>query len=104
MPSSLKRPRPWAQHVALAVLFIIAVVYQVRVTEHQFPGWFDHSNTARAPFSVGAGSSNLTIDFLTPQAKDAGLHAGETLLAVNGQPVTGTAVYGEIIAHAHAGD
>ncbi len=104
MSSSLKKQRPLAQYVALAVLFILAIAYQVRVTEYEFPGWFGHSNAARWPFLVGVGSNDLTIDFLTPEVKAAGLHAGETLVAVNGKPVTGTAVYGEIIAHAHAGN
>jgi phosphoserine phosphatase RsbU/P len=104
VPSSLKPKRSAARYVALAMLFILATVYQVRVTEYHFPGWFGHPNSARWPFLVGVGSNDMTIDFLTPEAKGAGLHAGETLVAVNGRPVTGTAVYGEIIAHARDGD
>jgi sigma-B regulation protein RsbU (phosphoserine phosphatase) len=104
MSYSLKQQRPLAQYVALAVLFMIAVVYQVRLTEYEFPGWFGHSNAARGPFLVGVSSNDLTIGFLMPEVKAAGLHAGETLVAVNGEPVRGTAVHGEMIAHAHAGD
>jgi sigma-B regulation protein RsbU (phosphoserine phosphatase) len=100
----LKRQRPLPQYVALAVLVIMTIVYQVLYTEYQFPQWFIHPNAAVRPFLVGTFSNDLTIDFLGPEANAAGLQAGETLVAVNGKPVTGTAVYGEIIAHARAGD
>lgn len=103
-PSSLTQQRTLVQYVALAVLFFIAVVYQVLYTECQFPVRFIHPNAAGWPFLVGAASNDMTIDFLRPEGKAAGLHSGETLVAVNGRPVTGTAVYGEIIAHARAGD
>ena len=99
----LKQQRPMAQYVALAVLFIMAIAYQVLYTKHQFPAWFIHPNAADWPFLVGV-SNDLSIDYLRPEAKAADLRAGETLVAVNGKPVTGTAVYGEIIAHARAGD
>jgi phosphoserine phosphatase RsbU/P len=104
VPSSLKHQRPVAQYVALAVLFITAIAYEVRFTEYQFPSWFGRPNAAGWPFLVGVSSNDMTIDFLTPEAKGAGLRAGETLVAVNRKPVTGTAVYGEIIAHARADD
>ena len=103
VPSSLKRQRPVAQYVALAVLFTLVVVYQVRFTEYRYR-LFGRPNVVECPFLVGVGSNDMTIGFLRPVAEGAGLRAGETLVAVNGKPVTGTAVYGEIIAHAHAGD
>jgi len=102
--SNLKRQRPVAQYMALAVLFVTTVAYQVLFTEYHFPSWFGHPNAAQWPFLVGEASNDLTIDFLTPEAKAAGLRAGETLVSVNGKPVTGMAVYGEIIAHTRAGD
>jgi phosphoserine phosphatase RsbU/P len=104
VPSSSKRQRPLAHYVALAVLFIMAIAYEVFYTKHQFPAWFIHPDAVRWPFLVGAVSDDMAIDFLTPEAKGAGLRAGETLVAVNGKRATGTAVYGEIIAHASAGD
>jgi hypothetical protein len=76
----------------------------VPLTEYQFPGWFGRPNAARQPFLVGTVSKDLTIDLLTPEAKGFGLRTGGTLVTVNGRPVTGTAVYGEVIAHARAGD
>src|SRR6516164_10527939 len=106
MPQVSSSPKPQrrvAQYVALGTLLVVAVIYQARLTEYEFPGWFGHPNAARWPFLVGVSSNDLTIDFLTPEAKAAGLRAGETLVAVNGMPVTGTAVYGEIIAHAQVG-
>lgn len=102
--SSLTQQRPVAQYIALALLFVVAAIYQVRFTEYQFPRWFGRPNAARWPFLVGLGSNDMTIDFLTPEAKAAGLHPGETLVAVYRKPATGTAVFGEIIAHARVGD
>jgi len=87
VPSSSKRQRPLAQYVALAVLFIMAVAYQVLYTKHQFPAWFIHPKAADWPFLVGV-SNDLSIDYLRPEAKAADLRAGETLVAVNGKPVT----------------
>src|SRR5215471_12339636 len=103
-PSGLMRRRTLEQYAVLAVLFLMASAYQLLYTEYRFPNWFSDPNAASSPFLVGAASNDLTIDFLRPEAKAAGLETGETLVAVNGKPVTGTAVYGEIIAHAHAGD
>ncbi|HEV2177924.1 MAG TPA: SpoIIE family protein phosphatase [Terriglobia bacterium] len=99
-----KRRRPVAQYAALAGLFVVAVTYQVRIMEYRFPNWFGHRNVAVVPFLVGESSNDLSIDFLRPEAVAAGLHQGDTLLAVNGRTVTGTKVYGEVMAQAQGGD
>jgi len=101
---SPKQRRPLAQYVALGVLFLMAVTYETRYLENAFPGWFGRTNAADWPFLVGVTSNDLSIAYLRPEAKAADLHEGDTLVAVNGKPVTGTAVYGEAIAHAHGGD
>jgi sigma-B regulation protein RsbU (phosphoserine phosphatase) len=101
---SAKRRQPLAQYASLAVLFVMAVTYEARYIENVFPSWFGRSNAANWPFLVGVISEDLNISFLKPEAKAAGLHEGDTLVAVNGKPLTGTAVYGEAIAHAHGGD
>ena len=52
----------------------------------------------------GDPKTGVDVDFLSPAAKKAGVHRGDTLVAVNGKRVTGTAVYGEALARAHVGD
>jgi sigma-B regulation protein RsbU (phosphoserine phosphatase) len=90
--------------VALVVLFLLAVTYETRYIEYVFPIWFGHVNQANWPFLVGVTKNDLSIAYLGPEAKAAGLREGDTLVAVDGKPVTGTAVYGQAIAHAHGGD
>ena len=101
---SAKQRRPLAQYVALGVLSLMALTYEGRYIVYAFPEWVGRANAANWPFLVGVFSEDLSIAFLTPEAKAAGLHEGDTLVAVNGKPVTGTAVYGEAIAHGHGGD
>ena len=101
---SAKQQRPLARYVALAVLFLMAVTYETRYIVYAFPNWFGRADAANWPFLVGLTSEDLSIAFLTPEAKAAGLHEGDTLVAVNGKRVTGTAVFGQAIVHAHGGD
>jgi phosphoserine phosphatase RsbU/P len=99
--------RPIARYVALGTLFIAAVAYQVRFLKWEFPGWFGQWTAAAWPFSfvhTSPPTRAITIGFLSPEAKQARLQEGDILLAVNGRPLTGTAVYGEEMAEAHAGD
>jgi sigma-B regulation protein RsbU (phosphoserine phosphatase) len=101
---SPKQRRPLARYVALGVLFLIAVTYETRYNKYAFPEWFGRTNAANWPFLVGVTNNDLSIAYLRPEAKAADLHEGDTLVAVNGKPVTGTAVFGRAIAHAHGGD
>src|SRR5215471_15715838 len=100
--------RPIASYVALGALFIVAVAYQVRFLKWQFPGWFGQGDAAAWPFfffvQASPPTSAIVVGFLSPEAKQAGLQEGDVLLAVNGRPLRGTAVYGEEMAKAHAGD
>jgi len=89
-------------------VFIAAVAYQVRFLKWQFPGWFGQGDAAAWPFVLfvqpSPPTSAIVVGFLSPEAKHAGLREGDNLLAVNGRPLRGTAVYGEEMAKAHAGD
>jgi phosphoserine phosphatase RsbU/P len=100
--------RPIAMYVALGALFIAAVAYQVRFLKWQFPGWFGEGDAAAWPFFIFVQTSQSTpavaVGFLSPEAKEAGLQEGDILLGVNGRPLRGSAVYGEEMAKAHAGD
>ena len=98
---------PIASSVALGALFIAAVAYQVLFLAWEFPSSFGRGAAAAWPFSfvqTSPPTQAITVGFLSPEARQAGLKEGDVLLAVNGRPLTGTAVYGEEMAQAHAGD
>src|SRR5271167_249329 len=100
--------RPIARYVALGTLFIAAVAYQVRFLKWEFPGWFGLRDAAAWPFffvQTSAPTPAIAVGgFLSPEARQAGLQEGDILLAVNGRPLRGTAIYGEEMAKAHGGD
>jgi phosphoserine phosphatase RsbU/P len=98
--------RPVVQYVCLGVLCAVAVAYQVRCMEYRFPTWFGKVDAPAPPFRAYGEDNDVSfsIAYLMPSAKNAGLHGGDILLAVNGKPMTGTAVWGEAVAHAKACD
>jgi phosphoserine phosphatase RsbU/P len=98
--------KPVIQYVCLAVLCAGAVAYQVRCMEYRFPKWFGKTDAPMWPFRAYAESNDLafSIAYLKRNAMEAGLHEGDILLAARGRPVTGSAVWGEAIASAKAGD
>jgi len=103
--SAKTRQRPIAQYVVLGALFFAAVAYQARFTVEQFPGVLGHSDVPRRPFYCAmAGDGTIQIYFPSPEAQVAGLQSGDVLIAVNQKAVTGTAVFGEALAHARVGD
>lgn len=103
--SAKTRPRPIAQYVVLAALFLAAIAYQVRFTVEQFPGILGHSDLPRRPFYFAmTGDGPIQIYFPFPEAQEAGLQSGDVLTAVNQKAALGTAVFGEALAHARVGD
>jgi sigma-B regulation protein RsbU (phosphoserine phosphatase) len=98
--------RPVVQYVCLAVVCVVAVAYQVRSMEYRFPRWFGQTDAPMWPFRAYGDDNSLSfsIAYLHASAKQAGLHEGDILLAVNGKPMTGKAVWGEAIARAKTGD
>ncbi len=90
----------------MAAIFLAAIVYQFRTTEELFPQWFGGDERVAFPFLLDADEAapRFTIDFLKPNALRAGLHRGDTLVKVNELPVTGSGVFGDVIARAHPGD
>jgi hypothetical protein len=55
------------------------------------------------PFVMPA-SASASLEIVRPEAEKLGLHTGDTLLAVNGQKYTGTALLSEAYAKARPGD
>jgi len=99
------RRRPVALYVVLAVLAAFTFGYEVRLTYQNFPEWFGHKDAAIRPFFADdRGTGPIEISFLNTEAKDAGLKSGDELVAINGKPVTGTAVYGEAMRTSRGGD
>lgn len=102
-PASARKPA--IRHVCLAALLAVAVAYQLRFTELTFPRFFGRPEGFDWPFLLlGEFKDPFSVDFLSQQATQAGIHRGDTLVAVNGKPVTGAAVYGEAMAAARVGD
>jgi len=99
------RPRkpPVLQYVCLAVLFALASAYQVRSTMFAFPDYF-HLKVAEYPFTANYNKGRPILAFATKPARLAGVQNGDILLAVNGRPLTGLAVFGEAIRTAKPGD
>jgi sigma-B regulation protein RsbU (phosphoserine phosphatase) len=100
------RSRPTAQYVIIAVLFAIAFAYQLRTVEARFPHWFGQWDRAKWPFLLQPDdrAPSFKIEFLQPNALQAGLREGDTLVAINDRPVRGSAVLGEAVSHARSGD
>jgi hypothetical protein len=96
--------RPTLHYVALSALFVCAVTYQVPVAEYRFPRWFHRTNAVEGPFYPDVGPEGVSVHFLSGEAREAGLKDGDRLVAVNGRPLTGTAVYGEALARARPGE
>ena len=94
---------PILQYVCLALLFALASAYQIRSTMYSFPNYF-HLQVAGYPFYPSFVNSRPLAQFVGPSAQRAGLKENDILLALNGKPFTGLAVFGEAIRHAKPGD
>ncbi|HEY6271808.1 MAG TPA: GAF domain-containing protein [Terriglobales bacterium] len=99
-----RRP-PTLLYFLLAVLAVFTLSYEVRLTYQNLPQWFGRNDAPVRPFfAEDIGTEPITISFLTHEAAQAGLKAGDELVAVNGKPVVGTFVFGEAMHKARAGD
>jgi phosphoserine phosphatase RsbU/P len=94
---------PILQYVCLALLFALASAYQIRSAMFAFPNYF-HLKPAAYPFTPNYDKGRPVLQFVTKPARQAGVQNGDILLAVNGQPLTGLAVFGEAIRTAKPGD
>jgi sigma-B regulation protein RsbU (phosphoserine phosphatase) len=89
---------PVFQYVCLAILFAGAMLFQIRYAQDIW-----HTEKVDAPFVMPA-SASASLEIVRPAAEKPGLHTGDTLLAVNGQKYTGTAILSEAYAKARPGD
>ena len=91
-------------YAALGALFLIAVAYHVRVLEQVFPLWFS-ANLAQWPFALVVEDQPYFVAYFSfENAHIAGLRDGDTLLAINGRPLTSRSVYSDILLTLHPGD
>ena len=89
---------PVFRYVCLASLFAGAMLFQIRYAQDIW-----RTEKVDAPFVMPASASAL-LEIVRPEAEKLGLHTGDTLLAVNGQKYTGTALLSEAYAKARPGD
>jgi len=94
---------PILQYVALGLLFVLAASYQVRSVMYAFPNYF-HRTVAAYPFAPVYQKGHAILTFVGRTAQEAGLRDNDILIAVNGQPLTGLAIFGEAIRKAKPGD
>jgi phosphoserine phosphatase RsbU/P len=91
------------QYVCLALLFALASAYQIRSAMYAFPNYF-HLKVAAYPFTPEYDKGRPVLQFVTKSARQAGVQNNDILLAMNGRPVSGLAVFGEAIRTAKPGD
>jgi signal transduction histidine kinase/DNA-binding response OmpR family regulator len=93
------RRRPLHLFVALACLALAAAAFD---TYHiAFIVRYGTGRVMRAPFV--AASATGTIQRLRPEAARAGLHVGDTVLAIDGVPFAGTTTLDRAVARARPG-
>ncbi len=94
---------PILQYVCLALLFALAASYHVRSVMYEFPNYF-HLHVVAYPFIASYKQGHPLIEFTGGTARKAGLRDNDVLLAVNGHPMTGLAVFGEALRTAKPDD
>src|SRR5580658_791482 len=91
------------QYVCLALLFALASTYQIRAVIYSFPNYC-HFKAVAYPFVPIYDKDRPVLRFVCKSAREAGIQNDDILLAVDGRPVTGLAVFGEAIRNAKPGD
>jgi len=89
--------RPIFLYSLLAVLFAITLLYQLRYV----PDLIHREQTHIPFFSVDPGSNSVAL--VTRESASLGIHKGDRLFAVNGEPFTGTGQLGHAYAAAQPG-
>ncbi len=89
---------PTFQYVCLAVLFAGAMLFQVRYARDIW-----RSENIDVAFVVPAAAS-ASLEIVKPEAVQLGIHPGDTLLEVNGQKYSGSAILSEAYTKARPGD
>ncbi len=89
---------PLVQYVCLALLFTGAMLFQVRYAQDIWCA--EQIDLA----FVSPATASAYLEIVRPEAEKLGLHAGDSLVSINGQKYTGTAVLSEAYAKARPGD
>lgn len=89
-------------YLLLALLFSISVAYQARFTAEAVRDLRDPASQAEAPFFVSR--AGLRIRGVRPEAREAGLRDGDTLVAVDGKPFRGFSSLAVPVAARRPGD
>jgi sigma-B regulation protein RsbU (phosphoserine phosphatase) len=89
------------QYALLALVAVLALTHFYLGATRGFQNLLNGQNQVRQPFYGGYLGSTLTVAM--PEAKAAGLDAGDTVLTINGNPFTGGVVLLEQIHHSKPG-
>jgi phosphoserine phosphatase RsbU/P len=99
----MRAKRPILPYLCLAICFAIACAYLVRAAIYSFPDYF-RIQAAEWPFVPLYSHGQPRAEFVRESAASAGVKENDTLVAFNGHPFTGLAVFGEAMRHAKPGD
>jgi len=98
------RRRSLGLYLALTALLVIAVAYHGRTLEQRYPQWLG-IKLVMWPFLLDAEAQpHFKTSFVQPNARDAGLREGDTLLTINGVPLTSRSEYSDALAASKPGD
>jgi sigma-B regulation protein RsbU (phosphoserine phosphatase) len=89
------------QYALLALVAVLALTHFYLGAKRGFQNLLNGQNTVRQPFYGGYLGNTLTVT--TPEMKAAGLNIGDTVLTINGNVFTGSAVLLEQMQHSKPG-
>lgn len=89
--------RPILLYSLLAFLFAITLLYQLRYV----PDLIHREQTHIPFFSVDPGTNSVAL--VTRESASLGIHKGDRVLTINGEPFTGTGQLGHAYAAAQPG-
>jgi len=99
--SNQERRQISRRRLLLFLLAVVAFTYQCLYTRYVVDLYRHQTRVARAPFEFNEARTITTTE---PEAARAGLHQGDRIRTLNGQPVTGQRVWDHILQTAAAGD
>jgi len=89
--------QPALQYLAVGIILVVSMLFQTRYAADIW-----QSEKLDVPF-ISVATASATLDIVMPSAEKLGLRRGDTLLAVNGQTYTGSAVLAEAYEQARPG-
>src|SRR6476620_6737318 len=88
--SNQERKQIRRRRLLLFLLAIVAFTYQGLYTSYVVDFYRHQTRFGRAPFEFNETRTIITME---PEAASAGLHQGDRIRALNGQPLTGQRVW-----------